>query len=107
MQNATTKVLFRFEDSLIIVDPGASTAARSHLEQILLKYVNLPSLMVYIFLTHHHKDHCEGLDVVHSLLPNATLVGHPNTLKRVESPLKKLPLSSAHKLFVSQGKTHS
>ncbi|KAL1553597.1 hypothetical protein AAHA92_14253 [Salvia divinorum] len=63
----------------LIVDPGCSSVMHKELEQIVAA---LPRKLI-VFVTHHHHDHVEGLSVVQKSNPEATLVAHENTARRI------------------------
>ncbi|KAH6810088.1 Metallo-hydrolase/oxidoreductase superfamily protein [Perilla frutescens var. frutescens] len=63
----------------LIVDPGCSSAVHKELEQIVTA---LPRKLI-VFVTHHHHDHVDGLSVVQKCNPDATLLTHENTYRRI------------------------
>ncbi|PKA49235.1 putative leucine-rich repeat receptor-like protein kinase [Apostasia shenzhenica] len=76
-----------YDDSCIIghadallVDPGCSTQCHSELEDLV---TSLPRKL-FVFLTHHHYDHTDGLSVVQKCNPDATLLAHENTFNRID-----------------------
>uniref|UniRef100_A0A2N9FPV3 Metallo-beta-lactamase domain-containing protein n=1 Tax=Fagus sylvatica TaxID=28930 RepID=A0A2N9FPV3_FAGSY len=42
----------------------------------------LPRKLV-VFVTHHHRDHVDGLSIVQKCNPDATLLAHENTMRRI------------------------
>ncbi|GAB2280040.1 hypothetical protein Dimus_014678 [Dionaea muscipula] len=63
----------------LIVDPGCHTEVHGKLEEIIAA---LPRKLI-IFVTHHHHDHVDGLSVVQRCNPDARLLAHENTMRRV------------------------
>ncbi|XP_047938254.1 uncharacterized protein LOC125185999 isoform X1 [Salvia hispanica] len=63
----------------LIVDPGCSSVMHKELEQIVTA---LPRKL-FVFVTHHHHDHVDGLSVVQKSNPEATLLAHENTARRI------------------------
>lgn len=75
-----------------------------------------------VFLTHHHHDHCDALDLVHHMYPKvihrgrqprvelianglvqARLLCHEKTMSRVESPMKKTVIVDGQSLISEDG----
>jgi glyoxylase-like metal-dependent hydrolase (beta-lactamase superfamily II) len=88
----------------IIVDPGASKAGRAQ-TQAVLEHLVPPARSgeVMVFLTHHHHDHCEALDLIHSMYPRATLLCHEKTLSRVNTKLDKAVVRDGQVLISNTG----
>ncbi|XP_050225621.1 uncharacterized protein LOC126675085 isoform X2 [Mercurialis annua] len=63
----------------LIVDPGCL----SDLHDELLKIVAALSRKLVVFVTHHHRDHVDGLSVIQKCNPNAILLAHENTMRRI------------------------
>ncbi|KAG8366639.1 hypothetical protein BUALT_Bualt17G0100600 [Buddleja alternifolia] len=63
----------------LIIDPGCSSAMHKELEQIVTA---LPRKLI-VFVTHHHHDHVDGLSIVQKCNPDATLLAHENTFRRI------------------------
>ncbi|XP_048318533.1 uncharacterized protein LOC107429396 isoform X2 [Ziziphus jujuba] len=63
----------------LIVDPGCCSQFHKELKSII---DTLPKKLV-VFLTHHHRDHVDGLSVVQQCHPDATLLAHENTMRRI------------------------
>eukprot|EP00850_Spirogloea_muscicola_P023787 SM000388S14667 [mRNA] locus=s388:16679:28084:+ [translate_table: standard] len=64
----------------LLVDPGASLgSSQKQLEYIVSA---LPHKLL-VFLSHHHRDHVQGLDVVAKSNPKAILIAHEATLLRL------------------------
>ncbi|KAI3467064.1 hypothetical protein Pfo_023727 [Paulownia fortunei] len=63
----------------LIIDPGCNSAMHKELEQIVTA---LPRKLV-VFVTHHHHDHVDGLSIVQKCNPDATLLAHENTVRRI------------------------
>ncbi|BBG94488.1 Metallo-hydrolase/oxidoreductase superfamily protein [Prunus dulcis] len=60
----------------LIVDPGCRSEFHEELAQIV---TSLPRKLV-VFVTHHHHDH---VDVIQRCNPDATLLAHENTMRRI------------------------
>ncbi|KAM1081968.1 hypothetical protein ACFX13_021033 [Malus domestica] len=63
----------------LIVDPGCRSEFHEELAQIV---TSLPRKLV-VFVTHHHQDHVDGLSVIQRCNPDATLLAHENTVRRI------------------------
>ncbi|KAG9139238.1 hypothetical protein Leryth_011246 [Lithospermum erythrorhizon] len=63
----------------LIVDPGCKSSFHSELKEIVAA---LPRKLV-VFVTHHHPDHVDGLSIIQKYCPEATLLGHENTMRRI------------------------
>ncbi|KAJ6771976.1 ENDORIBONUCLEASE LACTB2 [Salix koriyanagi] len=63
----------------LIVDPGC----RANFHKELLKVVAPLSKKLVVFVTHHHRDHIDGLSVIQKCNPNATLLAHKNSMRRI------------------------
>ncbi|KAJ6891100.1 hypothetical protein NC651_024570 [Populus alba x Populus x berolinensis] len=63
----------------LIVDPGC----RANFHKELLKVVAPLSKKLVVFVTHHHRDHVDGLSVIQKCNPNATLLAHKNSMRRI------------------------
>ncbi|KAK9705199.1 hypothetical protein RND81_07G040300 [Saponaria officinalis] len=63
----------------LIVDPGCSSRFHKELKHIVSA---LPRKLL-VFITHHHPDHVDGLSVIQRLNPDAILLAHENTMRRV------------------------
>ncbi|KAL0430163.1 UNVERIFIED_CONTAM: Hydroxyacylglutathione hydrolase [Sesamum radiatum] len=63
----------------LIIDPGCNSAMHKELEHIVTA---LPRKLV-VFVTHHHHDHVDGLSIVQKCNPDATLLAHENTFRRI------------------------
>ncbi|TYI36940.1 hypothetical protein ES332_A03G176900v1 [Gossypium tomentosum] len=63
----------------LIVDPGCRHEYHEELKQIV---ACLPEKLI-VFVTHHHLDHVEGLSIIQKCNPNATLLAHENTMRRI------------------------
>ncbi|KAJ6901127.1 hypothetical protein NC652_027041 [Populus alba x Populus x berolinensis] len=61
----------------LIVDPGC----RANFHKELLKVVAPLSKKLVVFVTHHHRDHVDGLSVIQKCNPNATLLAHKNSMR--------------------------
>ncbi|KAI3920748.1 hypothetical protein MKW98_005574 [Papaver atlanticum] len=63
----------------LIMDPGCRSEGYTELMEIV---ASLPRKLV-VFVTHHHYDHVEGLSVIQKCNPDATLLAHENTMRRI------------------------
>jgi len=93
----TNLVMVESGSDCLIVDPGASAAGADVFRQV-LETVSSRSLKV--FITHHHKDHWEGLHLVEELFPNAVIIGHKRTLEKLSSTLKRQYVNGHDELHV-------
>lgn len=71
--------IIKYGDALL-VDPGCSIQYHSDLQDLVKA---LPRKLL-VFLTHHHHDHIDGLSVINECNPDATLLAHENTLRRID-----------------------
>ncbi|XP_028794041.1 uncharacterized protein LOC114749666 [Neltuma alba] len=63
----------------LIVDPGC--LSQFH-EELLKVVATLPRRLI-VFVTHHHYDHVDGLSVIQKCNPDAILLAHENTIRRI------------------------
>ncbi|ERN04030.1 uncharacterized protein LOC18432182 isoform X2 [Amborella trichopoda] len=92
---------FVAQGDAIILDPGCHHKMHSKLEEIVAA---LPRKLL-VLVTHHHYDHVEGLSVIQKCNPEATLLAHENTMKRIGSwSLGYTPLSGGEVIKVSDQK---
>uniref|UniRef100_A0A7N0ZVF6 Metallo-beta-lactamase domain-containing protein n=1 Tax=Kalanchoe fedtschenkoi TaxID=63787 RepID=A0A7N0ZVF6_KALFE len=63
----------------LILDPGCCSKYHKELEQVI---ASLPRKLI-VFVTHHHHDHVDGLSVVQKFNPDAILLAHENTMRRI------------------------
>ncbi|KEH44205.1 metallo-beta-lactamase superfamily protein [Medicago truncatula] len=63
----------------LIVDPGCLSKFHGELKNIVTA---LPRRLV-VFVTHHHRDHVDGLSVIQKCNPDAILLAHENTMRRI------------------------
>jgi len=84
--HATNLITVSDGSHVMVVDPGSNDHGKGHLEAVLTR---LGPSFLHVFLTHHHHDHIQSLDVIERLFPTAVLVGHPYTLDKVKSSLLK------------------
>lgn len=71
--------IIKYGDALL-VDPGCSIQHHSDLEDL----VKVLPKKLLVFLTHHHYDHVDGLSVINKCNPDAVLLAHENTLRRID-----------------------
>jgi glyoxylase-like metal-dependent hydrolase (beta-lactamase superfamily II) len=63
----------------LIVDPGC--LSKLHVE--LKKIVDALPRKLIVFVTHHHRDHIDGLSAIQESNPDAILVAHAKTRHRI------------------------
>ncbi|XP_058091475.1 uncharacterized protein LOC131237621 isoform X4 [Magnolia sinica] len=63
----------------LLMDPGCRSDCHTKLMEIVAA---LPRKLV-VFVTHHHFDHVDGLSIVQKCNPDATLLAHENTMRRI------------------------
>ncbi|GAV65866.1 Lactamase_B domain-containing protein [Cephalotus follicularis] len=63
----------------LIVDPGC----QSQFHEELMKVVAALPRKLIVFVTHHHRDHVDGLSVIQKGNPEAILLAHENTMRRI------------------------
>ncbi|KAL1188211.1 hypothetical protein V5N11_025429 [Cardamine amara subsp. amara] len=82
----------------LIVDPGC--LKKLHVE--LKKIVNALPRKLIVFVTHHHRDHIEGLSTVLESNPDAILVAHVKTRHRIDSwSGNYTPVSGGENIYVN------
>ncbi|KAI3699096.1 hypothetical protein L2E82_43140 [Cichorium intybus] len=62
----------------MIIDPGCKSEFNKELAEIVAA---LPRKLI-VFVTHHHRDHVDGLSTVQKTNPDACLLAHENTISR-------------------------
>ncbi len=80
----------------LVVDPGANDNGKPEFLRILRKLRAIGITQLLIFITHHHKDHWEGMNALAD--PEVfqenqiTVLGHPSTLQRLKFkyPMKEV-----------------
>ncbi|XP_077253250.1 metallo-hydrolase/oxidoreductase superfamily protein isoform X2 [Tasmannia lanceolata] len=63
----------------LLIDPGCHYDCHGELMEIVAA---LPRKLV-VFVTHHHYDHIDGLSVIQKCNPEANLIAHENTMRRI------------------------
>ncbi|KAI5004398.1 hypothetical protein ZWY2020_031641 [Hordeum vulgare] len=63
----------------LLIDPGCCSQVHTELADL----VNSLPKKLLVLVTHHHNDHIEGLSVVQRCNPDAVLLIHENTMKRI------------------------
>eukprot|EP00268_Persea_americana_P026401 TRINITY_DN2582_c1_g1_i5.p1 TRINITY_DN2582_c1_g1~~TRINITY_DN2582_c1_g1_i5.p1 ORF type:complete len:555 (+),score=76.29 TRINITY_DN2582_c1_g1_i5:89-1666(+) len=63
----------------LIMDPGCLADCHAELMDVVAA---LPRKLV-VFVTHHHYDHVDGLSIIQKYNPDATLLAHENTIRRI------------------------
>ncbi|KAG2709391.1 hypothetical protein I3760_05G236200 [Carya illinoinensis] len=79
VSNENEKNSFVASGDALIVDPGC----RSEFHKELQKIVAALPRKIIVFVTHHHRDHVEGLSIIQKCNPDATLLTHENTMRRI------------------------
>ncbi|RMG30124.1 MAG: MBL fold metallo-hydrolase [Methanobacteriota archaeon] len=95
----TNLTIFRGDEATLLVDPGWNEEASN--ARPLLETIKTENVIV--FLTHHHKDHIAGLDLVAEMFPDATVIGSRFTLERVTTDLKKTAVDELMLDLVEEG----
>ncbi|PON59016.1 Metallo-beta-lactamase [Trema orientale] len=72
-------ICFVASGDALIVDPGCHSDLHEELKNIV---ASLPKKLV-VFVTHHHRDHIDGLSIVQRYNPDAVLLAHENTMRRI------------------------
>ncbi len=67
-------------DGVVVVDPGSSVQAGRMVVAQLRKTTNKP--VTHVFNTHIHGDHWLGNQAILEVWPKATIIGHPDMIKR-------------------------
>ncbi|KAI4369011.1 hypothetical protein MLD38_017506 [Melastoma candidum] len=70
----------------LIVDPGCKSQHHEELGEIV---ATLPRKLV-VFVTHHHGDHVAGLSVIQRCSPDAIILAHKNTIRRIQKDIGSL-----------------
>ncbi|KFK44539.1 hypothetical protein AALP_AA1G269900 [Arabis alpina] len=82
----------------LIVDPGCFK--KLHVE--LKKIVNALPRKLIVFLTHHHRDHVDGLSAIQESNPEAILVAHVKTRHRIDGwSGDYTPVSGGENIYVN------
>lgn len=79
--HATNLVTVQDGDHVMIVDPGANLIGSPHLSSVLSRF---SASKMHVFLTHHHHDHIESLDLVGRHFPGCEVLGHPFTITKTK-----------------------
>ncbi|GBG58762.1 hypothetical protein CBR_g162 [Chara braunii] len=80
-------VLTEVNGDCLVVDPGAMPGIA---QQQLATIINALEGQLLVFLTHHHRDHVEGLSIIEQHKPEALVLGHKETLRRIGNVGRKL-----------------
>lgn len=72
---------FVAQGDAMIVDPGCRSEFNKELAEIVAA---LPRKLI-VFVTHHHRDHVDGLSTVQKTNPDACLLVHKNTMDRIQN----------------------
>nr|GEU72437.1 metallo-hydrolase/oxidoreductase superfamily protein [Tanacetum cinerariifolium] len=70
---------FVAQGDAMIVDPGCRSEFNKELAEIVAA---LPRKLI-VYVTHHHRDHVDGLSTVQKTNPDACLLVHENTMNRI------------------------
>ena len=68
-------------DSVVVIDPGSSLQAGRMLLKMIRTITKLP--VSHVFNTHIHGDHWLGNQAITAAFPNAVLIAHPETIKKI------------------------
>lgn len=71
---------FVAQGDAMIIDPGCRSDFNKELAEIVAA---LPRKLI-VFVTHHHRDHVDGLSTVQKTNPDARLLAHENTINRIK-----------------------
>ncbi|GMH27491.1 hypothetical protein Nepgr_029334 [Nepenthes gracilis] len=77
--NNCSSETFAASGDAIIVDPGCNSVFHGELAHITAA---LPRKLI-VFVTHHHRDHVDGLSIIQKCNPDAILLAHENTMRRI------------------------
>ncbi|GAB4828862.1 hypothetical protein Ancab_018522 [Ancistrocladus abbreviatus] len=77
--NDCSSETFAASGDAMVVDPGCHSGHHEELAGII---ASLPRKLI-VFVTHHHRDHVDGLSIIQRCNPDATLLAHENTMRRV------------------------
>jgi len=70
------------KDGVVVIDPGSSVQAGRMVMAQLKKTTKLP--VTHVFNTHVHGDHWLGNQAVLEVWPKATLIGHPDMIRKAK-----------------------
>ncbi|KAL1828920.1 hypothetical protein ACET3Z_007332 [Daucus carota] len=83
----------------LIIDPGCRSELHDELRDVVAA---LPRKLV-VFVTHHHHDHVDGLSAVQKSNPDASLLAHDDTMRRIRKDglsLSHTPVSGAEEICI-------
>ncbi|KAF1002208.1 uncharacterized protein LOC141702041 [Apium graveolens] len=83
----------------LIIDPGCRSEFHKELRDVVAA---LPKKLV-VFVTHHHNDHVDGLSAVQKSNPDASLLAHDSTMRRIRKDglsLSYTPVSGAEEICI-------
>ena len=83
------------EDGVVVIDPGSSLQSGRMVMKQLRKVTDKP--VTHVLNTHVHGDHWLGNQAVREAYPDAVLMAHPETIKRVGGVAEQW-LSTMHRL---------
>ncbi len=87
---STNLGIIRGSESVLFIDPGWNTSCE-WADELIRRY---SAERVYVFLTHHHHDHWDGLRTLALVYPKAEIIGHPETLDKVKTDLQVIETTS-------------
>ncbi|XP_068643609.1 uncharacterized protein [Aristolochia californica] len=97
--DSSEKSKFSIAGDALIMDPGCHIEGHSALMEIV---ASLPRKLL-VFVTHHHYDHVDGLSAIQKINPEATLIAHENTMKRIRKDdwsLGYIPVSGCEDICI-------
>jgi endoribonuclease LACTB2 len=96
---STNLIIFEGDDTIVMVDPGWNDKA-NQVKDILKKYKDKK---IKIILTHHHRDHTDGLTLVTNMLSQIKVIAHPFTLSKIETSLDIVELEEGEVVLTENG----
>lgn len=89
----TNLIVVVSQKSALIADPGANQEGKDEFVAILQKLRKRGVNQLQVFITHHHKDHWEGLPILAESgifsESEITIVGHPLSMEKLEVKFTK------------------
>ncbi|XP_010264597.1 PREDICTED: uncharacterized protein LOC104602551 isoform X2 [Nelumbo nucifera] len=98
VSDGSGKTSFAAYGDALIMDPGCQSEFYAELRETITA---LPRKLV-VFVTHHHRDHVEGLSIIQECNPDAILLAHENTMHRIKDDwsLGYTPISGGEVLCI-------
>ena len=98
----TNLIIIEGKNNYILIDPGANDEGKEHLKLILKNLNKIP----IIFLTHHHYDHWEGVDIIEEFYPDTIIYAHEKTNSKIKTSLKKINVNDNFIFDIGDTKYH-